>query len=48
MSDVIDFWFDINVEIWSLVVSHWILSISVLIMVIGWIINMVNNTRNSR
>lgn len=47
MSDVIEFWAEINVQLWSLIVSNWILSISVLIVVIGWIINMVNNSRNS-
>lgn len=47
MTDVINFWSFCNVQLWSVIVSNWILSISVLIIVIGWIINMVNTSRNS-
>lgn len=47
MTDVINFWTFCNIQLWSVIVQNWILSISVLIIVIGWIINFVNNTRNS-
>lgn len=48
MSDVISFWSNINIQLWSLIVSHWILSISVLITVIGYIVSLVNNSRGSK
>lgn len=48
MNDVINFFSSISIQLWSLIVAHWILSISVLITVIGYVIDLVNSTRNSR
>lgn len=45
MYEVVDFWFELNTQLWSLVISNWILSLSVLIIVINWIISLVNNSR---
>lgn len=48
MTDVIDFFVWIQSNMWSLIVSNWILSISVLIAVIGFIVDLVNGSRQSR
>lgn len=45
MLDVVDFFFSTLVSVWSLIVTHWILSISVLIMLFNWIIGLVNGSR---
>ena len=42
------FWKDITIQIWALIVSQWILSISVLIVIIGYVISLVNSTRGSK
>lgn len=48
MTEVIQFWQSINVQLWSLIVSNWILAISVLITIFGYIITLVNNSRGSK
>lgn len=45
MSDVIQFYYDVSKDMWALIVSNWILSVSVLCTVIGYIINLVNTSR---
>lgn len=48
MTDVITFWKSITVQLWALIGSQWILSISVLITVLGWVISLINTTRNNK
>lgn len=45
MTDVISFWVSITSDLWTLIVQHWLLSISVLITVLNMVITVVNNTR---
>lgn len=45
MTDVIDFFFQILGDLWSLISSYWILSMCVLITVIGWVVDLVRGTR---
>lgn len=44
MLDVIDFWKTITIQLWALILSNWILSISVLIIILNWIISLVNGS----
>lgn len=48
MSDVIQFFTSIQIQLWSLIVSNWVLSISVLITVFGFIVDVVRLSRNSQ
>ena len=45
MNDVIEFYYDITRDLWGLILSNWILSASVLISVIGYIVTLVNTSR---
>lgn len=47
MNDIIDFYFTIANQLWAIIVSQWILSIGVLIVIIGWVITLVNGSRQS-
>lgn len=44
MIEVIDFAFDILTNIWNLILAHWLLSISVLIILLNWVISLVKGT----
>lgn len=44
MIEVIDFAFILFGNIWSLILDHWILSLSVLIIIINWVISLVKGT----
>ena len=44
MPDVIDFFFQIISNLWTVIVGSWILSASVLIVVLNWIISLVNGS----
>ena len=48
MTEVITFFFDVQRQVWSLVVSNWIIAIFVLISIINLVITIVNNTRGSQ
>lgn len=45
MTDVIDFFFDLMRQFWTLISAYWILSMSVLITVIGWVVDLVRGSR---
>lgn len=45
MTEITDFYFQIANQLWSVVVSQWILSIGVLIVLLGWVITLVNGSR---
>lgn len=45
MTDVIDFFFDLMRQFWALISAYWILSMSVLITVIGWVVDLVRGSR---
>lgn len=47
MNDVINFFFDLLESLWSLIISHWILSMGFALMVISWVVDLVNSTRQS-
>lgn len=47
MTDVIEFFTFVNIQLWNVIVSNWILSISVLISVLGFVISLVNISRGS-
>lgn len=44
MIQVIDFAFDIFSDVWSLILDHWLLSISVLLILINWVISLVKGS----
>lgn len=45
MIQVTDFFFQIMGSLWSMIVQSWLLSMSVLIIILGWIIGLVNGSR---
>lgn len=45
MIEVTDFFFQIMGSLWSMIVQSWLLSMSVLIIILGWIIGLVNGSR---
>lgn len=47
MQDIIDFYFTIANQLWAVIISQWILSIGILIVIIGWIITLVNGSRQN-
>jgi len=48
MTEVINFFFDVQRQVWTLVVSNWVIAIFVLISIINLVITVVNNTRGSQ
>lgn len=48
MTEVIDFFFSIQSQLWSLIVSNWILAISVLILILNWVISLVNGSSQDK
>lgn len=44
MVEITDFYFTIASQLWQIVVSQWILSIGVLILIIGWVISLYNGS----
>lgn len=44
MIQVIDFAFIILSDIWNLILAHWLLSISVLIILLNWVISLVKGS----
>lgn len=47
MTEVINFFFDVQRQVWSLVVNNWIIAIFVLISLFNLIITIINNTRGN-
>lgn len=47
MQDIVDFYFQIANQLWTVIVSQWILSIGILIVLIGWVITLVNGSRQN-
>ena len=47
MTEVIAFFFDVQGEVWTLVVNNWIIAIFVLISILNLVITIVNNTRGN-
>lgn len=45
MTDVIDFFFQVLGELWTLITTYWILSMAVLITIISWVVDLVRGTR---
>lgn len=45
MTQVIDFFFEIIGDLWSLITTYWIISMSVLITVLSWVVDLVRGTR---
>lgn len=45
MIQVTDFFFQIMGSLWSMIIQSWLLSMSVLIIILGWIIGLVNGSR---
>lgn len=45
MTLVINFFFDMLVDIWALIKDYWILSIFVLITIIGFIVDLIIKSR---
>lgn len=44
MIDITDFYFTIANQLWQLIVSQWILSVGVLIIVLGWVIGLIKGS----
>lgn len=47
MTEVISFFFDIQKNVWSLVVNNWVIAIFVLINVLGLVITLINSTKSN-
>lgn len=45
MQDITDFYFQVANQLWQLVISQWILSVGVIIIILGWIISLINGSR---
>ena len=45
MTYIIDFFFEVVGKLWNLITTYWILSMSVLITVISWVVDLVRGTR---
>lgn len=45
MTTITDFYFQIANQLWQLVISQWILSVGVLILILGWVISLINGSR---
>lgn len=45
MQDITDFYFQVANQLWHLVISQWILSVGVIIIILGWIISLINGSR---
>lgn len=44
MLDIIDFFFYCLNSIWSVITQFWLLSMSFLILILGWVISLINGT----
>lgn len=44
MTEITDFYFTIANQLWQLVVSQWILSVGVVIIVLGWVIGLIKGS----
>lgn len=47
MTDVINFWVSTTSSMWTLILQHWLLSISVLLSLINLVVTIVNNSSKS-
>lgn len=47
MTEVINFFFDVQGQVWTLVVNNWIIAIFILINIFNLIITIINNTRGN-
>lgn len=47
MIEVTDFLFQILGNLWTLILGNWILSISILIILLNWVITLVNGSRQN-
>ena len=45
MTDVIDFFFTTLGDLWTVILSSWLLSMAVLITVISWVIDLVKASK---
>lgn len=43
---VIDFIFDTLFDLWSLIMTNWLLSLFTIILILGWVVNLINASRN--
>ena len=44
MSEITDFYFQIANQLWAIIVSQWILSVGVMIIVLGWVIGLIKGS----
>lgn len=44
MQEISDFYFAIASQLWQLVISQWILSVGVVIIILGWVISLINGS----
>lgn len=47
MTEVIEFFFDVQREIWTLTINNWIIAIFVLMSLINLVITIINNTKGN-
>lgn len=45
MIEITDFAFVILNQLWTLIISNWILSFGVLLALIGWVVSLINGSR---
>lgn len=45
MQEITDFFFTILNQVWALIISQWILSIGFLLLILGWVISLINGSR---
>ena len=48
MLDVIDFFFGLLRQIWSLIVANWLFAIGFLLLVLNWVISLINGTSHDQ
>lgn len=46
MVDVIDFIFTTFLQIWNVIRASWLLSLFTLLVILGWIVGLINSSRN--
>ena len=44
MNDVVDFYFSLLGSSWALIVSHWILSFGILLLILGLVIDLIKDS----
>lgn len=47
MTEVINFFFDVQRQTWTLIINNWIIAIFILMSLINLVITIINNTKGN-